>query len=182
MKYLLLFIVLLFSAESTAISPAQRPQQVLLESGLLTMFAQKLIADTTSADSLTQVWAKGFYKRLYREFYSYKPKKKYCRQLQSLWQGVQIRVIGGNWCSDTRREVPRLLKVLDESGFPSRAFEYYRVNREKKPADSGFVCEVTIQSVPAIYVLRNGKTVGKIEETPKRTLESDLLKILRTSL
>ena len=43
---------------------------------------------------------------------------------------VEIILVMGTWCSDSRREVPRFYKVLDEIEYPSEDVSLINVNRD----------------------------------------------------
>jgi hypothetical protein len=63
----------------------------------------------------------------------------------------QITILLGTWCSDSQREVPKLMKILD-----------------------------AIKKVPTIVVEKYGKEIGRIIETPQSgSLERDLLDIIK---
>ncbi len=101
-------------------------------------------------------------------------------QLQNALQGTEIFVAGGAWCDDTRREVPKLASILDQCNFPAEQFHYSGVNRAKKPLNAnGFAAKPGLTLVPLIAVYRNGSEIGRITETPRKSLEADLLNILR---
>jgi len=110
----------------------------------------------------------------------YRPDPNKVQQLRSALQGVEIYVAGGAWCDDTRREVPRLISLLDQCNFPPDNFHYSGVNRDKKPLnENGFAAKPGLTLVPLIAVYRNGVEIGRITEVPKKSLEADLLDILR---
>jgi hypothetical protein len=134
--------------------------------------------DANSDDSATAEWASSFMVKFETEFNAYHPDKGICNKLKSKLGGVEIKVIGGNWCSDTRREVPRLCKILHYCQFPVQNYSYFRVDRKKKAVENDFAATTKFTSVPAILVLKNGKELGRIEESPKKSIEKDLLRIL----
>ncbi|MBU6324999.1 MAG: hypothetical protein KJS92_05875 [Bacteroidetes bacterium] len=110
----------------------------------------------------------------------YRPDPAKLSQLRNALQGVEIYVAGGAWCDDTRREVPRLVSLLDQCDFPAGNFHYSGVNRAKKPLnENGFAAKPGLTLVPLIAVYRNGVELGRITEIPKKSLEADLLDILR---
>jgi hypothetical protein len=110
----------------------------------------------------------------------YQPDPAKMAQLRNALQGVEIYVAGGVWCDDTRREVPRLVSLLDQCNFPEDRFHYSGVNRAKKPLnENGFAAKPGLTLVPLIAVYRNGVEIGRIIEIPKKSLEADLLDILR---
>lgn len=137
-----------------------------------------LAGDLNADDSMTAASAQQFLNEFEKEFKTYQPDRKTCDKLTPKLTDVNIRVIGGNWCSDTRREVPRLCKVLFYADFPADRFEYFRVNKQKKAIDDDFAATQPVTSVPTIFVYRNGQLLGSIVETPRKTLEADLLLML----
>ncbi|MEK0421054.1 MAG: thioredoxin [Bacteroidetes bacterium] len=145
---------------------------------------EKLIAaiqpDLQSSDSLQKANAEKFAESITTEFSNYKPDKAVMAELKSRWNdSISVQVIGGNWCSDTRRELPRICKVLDIVGAKAEMFGYYKVNKEKKPVDKDFASLQTVTRVPTVFVFKNGKLLGQIVETPVKSWEKDLGEILK---
>ncbi|MEZ4907148.1 MAG: thioredoxin family protein [Saprospiraceae bacterium] len=90
---------------------------------------------------------------------------------------ISIKVFLGTWCSDSRREVPRFIKILNEAGFDMQNLEIMCLDRDKKAPD--YTSNTfNIQYVPTFIVYQKNKELGRIIETPENTLETDLLKIL----
>jgi len=88
-----------------------------------------------------------------------------------------MKIVMGTWCSDSRREVPRMLKILDMIGFPKEKVSIINVDRKKKGI-SNEVDGLNIELVPT-FILYNGSTeIGRIIETPEETLEKDLVRIV----
>ena len=92
--------------------------------------------------------------------------------------GVNITVVMGTWCSDSRREVPRLFRILDSLKYPSDDVEIITVGRNLKGMGSE-TDSLKIEKVPTIIFYKNGAELGRIEESPKVSLEKDMLKILK---
>jgi thiol-disulfide isomerase/thioredoxin len=99
-------------------------------------------------------------------------------KLRAVAPGARVEVFLGTWCDDSRREIPRLMKVLDEMG-GREPFEvaFVGVDRDKRqPAAQ--VETRQVQDLPTIVVTRSGQEVGRIVAHPARTLETDLLRLL----
>ncbi len=92
-------------------------------------------------------------------------------------QDYKIEIVMGTWCSDSRREVPRVFKILDYLNYPKNKVKLIMVNRNMRGLDDE-TKGLGISRVPTIIFLKNGKEVGRITESPKTTLEKDMLKIL----
>ena len=90
---------------------------------------------------------------------------------------VKITIVMGTWCSDSRREVPRFYKILDQVGFNTQNLTLICVDRNKTAPD-GLVEKLDIKLVPTIIFIRDDKEIGRIVETPKENLERDLVKIV----
>lgn len=87
---------------------------------------------------------------------------------------IEVTVVMGTWCSDSRREVPRLLKILSNLDFPLTKLTIINVDR-KKDDHAGKVKNLEIEKVPTIIVTKDGYEMGRIIETPKESLEKDLV-------
>lgn len=92
-----------------------------------------------------------------------------------------LKIVFGSWCGDTRRELPKMMKVLHAAGFPEKnivltgvydSLEVYKQgpNREEKG--------LHIYRVPTFIVYQKDKEIGRIVEYPVESLERDLQKII----
>ena len=88
-----------------------------------------------------------------------------------------ITIVMGTWCSDSRREVPRFYKILDSLRFPASKVKLIMVDRKKEAAEVD-ISSLNIELVPTMIFYNDGLEVGRIIETPKETLEKDILGIL----
>lgn len=94
-----------------------------------------------------------------------------------LTDDVSIKIVFGTWCSDSRREVPRFLKLLDRLKFATNKLTLICVNRNKE-ADEINLQNLNIELVPTFIIYKKNEEIGRIIETPKTTLERDIKNIL----
>jgi thiol-disulfide isomerase/thioredoxin len=97
--------------------------------------------------------------------------------LQEVQDSTEVLIFFGTWCSDSRREVPKFLKIADRVGIPAGKIQLYGVDRSKASAD-GLPQRYDIQLVPTLIFLKGGVEVGRITETPRTSMEADMLSIL----
>ncbi len=118
-----------------------------------------------------------FYQWFNGGYTNYKPDSATVEFLKENLKGKNILIVMGTWCSDSRREVPRVIKILDEAKFPESELKIITVDRKRKAP--GFDPDsLNIEYVPTIIVYENGKELGRIIESPVETLETDLKNIL----
>jgi thiol-disulfide isomerase/thioredoxin len=92
----------------------------------------------------------------------------------------KVKIFFGSWCGDSKRELPKMTKVLEKLSFPQKnitligvddSTEVYKQSPQRQEAG------MNIFRVPTFIVYENGKEVGRIVEYPTETMERDLLKI-----
>ena len=114
---------------------------------------------------------------------NYNPKPSIIDDLKSLsLENVSLKIVLGTWCSDSKLQVPEFYRIMDEIGFPDDQVTLLMVNRDKKIPELD-IEDLTIERVPTFIFYKTGsdrskKEIGRIIETPKRSLEEDLLDIL----
>ena len=108
----------------------------------------------------------------------YVPNENAIKKLTEVINKVQMTVVFGTWCSDSRLQMGRLYKIFDQTGYKDVNLTIIGVNRDKL-ALSINIENLKIERVPTIIVYQNGKELGRIVESPKKSLEEDLWKILR---
>ncbi|MGQ9619554.1 MAG: hypothetical protein ACUVTX_01035 [Bacteroidales bacterium] len=88
-----------------------------------------------------------------------------------------ILIVMGTWCSDSRREVPRFMKILTAINFPPDRVRILGVdNMKKTPVDNYESLEI-IRVPTFIFYVKNIE-VGRIIENPLTSLEQDMMNIL----
>lgn len=91
-----------------------------------------------------------------------------------------IKIFFGSWCGDSKRELPKMTKVLEKLSFPQKnltiigvddSTEVYKQSPQRQEAG------LNVFRVPTFIVYESGKEIGRIVEYPTETMERDLLKI-----
>ncbi len=94
---------------------------------------------------------------------------------------VDIKIVMGTWCSDSRTEVPHFYKILDEINYPNEKVTLINVNRDKEGLENE-VEGLDINFVPTFIFYRTGEEIGRIIEMPYETLEKDMLELVSVSV
>ena len=125
----------------------------------------------------------GVYKNLYQPGYDhYIPDSSTIPFLTELLKGKQIDIFLGTWCGDSRREVPRMMKILTQAGVHQQQIKLIFVSNESnsyKQSPQHEEAGKNIKRVPTLIVYENEKEMGRIIEYHVVSLEKDLLLILR---
>lgn len=164
------FLILIFFISSLVI--AQESKLVLDEDSNILMLVGTFAVNELQ-DSSIGSWFNSEYSNYEVDIETLKP-------VIDMFEGKVIKIILGTWCSDSRREVPRFLKILNYVGYPEDKVLIVGVDRDKK----GFTNEVDgleIDFVPTFIIYESGKEIGRIIESPIETLEKDLVEILVAS-
>ncbi len=95
--------------------------------------------------------------------------------------GYSIKLFMGTWCGDSRREVPRFYKVLEESNYPMKQLTAVAVNNKPKMYKQSPNHEekgLNIHRVPTFIFYKDGVEVNRIVESPVVSFEDDIENIL----
>jgi thiol-disulfide isomerase/thioredoxin len=96
---------------------------------------------------------------------------------------LDITVFMGTWCSDSKKQVPRLYKILDQLKFDENKLSVHAVgivpHEFRKTHDGVAEKGLNIYRVPTIIVKRNNQELGRVVEYPVDSLEQDLLNIVK---
>lgn len=120
------------------------------------------------------------YSRWFTQNYdTYKAEEAILDKIRKKINKCKISGFMGTWCGDSRREVPRLYKILEQVDFNMDNLEMVALNRSKRTPDNlqkGY----NIIRIPTFIFYKNGKEIGRFVEYPRESLEKDILKILTT--
>ncbi len=112
---------------------------------------------------------------------TYLENDKVIKALKPDLKDYTIKAFFGSWCGDSKRELPRLYKILEEANYPMNQLEVIAVDRTKemyKKAPNGEEKGLNIHKVPTFIFYKDGKEVNRIVESPVETLERDIQKIV----
>ena len=90
---------------------------------------------------------------------------------------ISIKIFMGTWCHDSKREVPRLYKILDELYYDYENFEIIGLTKNKKGYFQDYA-SFGITNTPTIIFYRNDLEIGRIIEEPKGSLEDQMARII----
>ena len=126
---------------------------------------------------------KGLQKGMYGAYFNsqfdiYNPNESVIKKLSDKIDDYEITVVLATWCIDSKREVPRLYKVLTDAGYNEKRVKVIAVDRNKEAVVVD-IADLDIQRVPTIIVYKDDVEAGRIIEMPKRSIESDLWKIIK---
>ena len=111
----------------------------------------------------------------------YKPNADILDRLKKVnTANYSIKIFFGSWCGDSRRELPKMTKVLNEISFAKKSValiavddstEVYKQSPQREEAG------LQIYKVPTFIIYEGSTEIGRIVESPAETIERDLLKI-----
>lgn len=135
---------------------------------------------------LGKITLEAFEKNPYREWYQrsyrdYGVDETLIRLFKEKLADYQIQLFLGTWCGDSRREVPRFIKILKEADFPLENLEIIALDRRKgwyKKSPGREEEGKDIKKVPTMLFLKKGKEINRIVESPVESLEEDMARIL----
>ena len=159
----LLFIA--FSYVATAQSAVEKP---------------KTIYGICTKDSLI---VEPFGKWFTTNYDNYQPAIETITNLKKLsLENISIQLFFGSWCGDSKREVPRFLKLLSLISFPENKIQLIGVGTGDtlvKQSPQHEEKGLGIFRVPVFIIYKNGVEMNRINEFPVFTLEKDLMSILK---
>lgn len=112
-----------------------------------------------------------------KNYEAYTVKEDLTPAIKKALEGVEVTTFMGTWCGDSKRETPRMLKILDAANFKEKSFELITVDRTKQNPKE-YTAGNNIIRVPTFIFKKDGKEIGRIVERPVESLEADMLKIL----
>jgi len=119
-----------------------------------------------------------------KNFEDYKPNQKLVNDIASELKTYSVTLFMGTWCGDSKKEVPKLYKVLEACDFPMERLTVVAVSRQAgmyKQSPQHEESGLNIHRVPTVIFYKNGKEINRIVEHPVNTFEEDIKNILTTN-
>ena len=153
---------------------------------LLSIFSEFLSAQKADPKllgncSLSQLEKEPFSAWYAKNFATYEPNTQVLEALKKTNPSkYTMKIFFGSWCGDSKRELPKMTKLLEKLSFPQKnliligvddSTEVYKQSPQRQEAG------LNIFRVPTFIIYENNKEVGRIVEYPTETMERDLLQI-----
>lgn len=124
----------------------------------------------------------GLESEVFQEYYkkgyeAYQTDSAVIQKIKELKKGVEIAIVMATWCHDSKEQVPKFYKILDEAGIRDSKITLISVDRSKTAGDVD-ISDLDIQRVPTFIFYKKGREIGRIVESPTSLLEKDMLLIL----
>jgi hypothetical protein len=111
------------------------------------------------------------------QYKTYSPDSNVINNIKNKLDKTHITIVFGSWCGDSKLQVGRFYKILNDAGVDLKNVKTIAVDHAKKIPGMD-ISNLKIKRIPTFIVSSNGKEIGRIVESPKTTLEKDLQNIL----
>lgn len=167
-QFALLLVFLLFTL-------IQHTKGQNMNQSLIDPFKERpVLIDEVNRDGLIMGEMGEFFQDDYK---AYTPDTVVVNALKASFSGIRLHIVFGSWCGDSKEQLPRFLKIMDQIGSSAPEMRFTAVDSSKKGRFTD-VSPLRIERVPTFIVYRNGAEIGRIVETPLESLEKDLQQIL----
>lgn len=126
-------------------------------------------------EDLEQKPFSSWYEAAYKEF---NPNSSSIETIKENIKDYEIKLLMGTWCGDSKREVPKFLKILDKTDYDYNNLEMVAVDYNKT-TPSRIEETLDVHHVPTIIFYKNGKEVNRfVEYSQGESIEEDIAKIV----
>ena len=165
-------LMLLLCTISYSLTAQKINQEVKVENN------QHFLVGQINLDGLNSDSYEGWYSSNHK---SYHVNSEIMASIKDVLAHHKILVFMGTWCGDSKREVPRFIKTLENVNFPMENLKIVAVDRRKgmyKKSPTGEEWGLSIKRVPTFIFYKDGKETNRIIESPITTLEADIKAIV----
>jgi tetratricopeptide (TPR) repeat protein len=176
MKKIISFILFIVAITETSCHSKLIPQQSVNQQ-ITDSKGNKNLLGTCTKESLEQEPYSIWFNKNYADYNIDTPTAE---KLKPNLSGKHFTIFMGTWCGDSRREVPRMFKILEYCDVPSSHIKLIMLNNTDSMYKQSPAHEergVNIHRVPDLIVYDNNNEMGRIVESPVVSLEKDLLSI-----
>ncbi len=145
------------------------------------LFAQKAYPKLLGNCSLQQLEKEPYATWYNKNFEAYEPNSEIVVAIKKTNPSkYSVKIFFGSWCGDSKRELPKMTKLLEKLSFPAKnliligvddSTEVYKQSPQREEAG------LNVFRVPTFIFYENNKEIGRIVEYPTETMERDLLQI-----
>lgn len=172
-KVLILLAVITLSCGNTVNNASNEAE--LSEDLTDTNLQKDLLLGEFQKEDLQQKPFSTWFKPRYEEF---SPETESMKTIKENIGDYKIKVLMGTWCGDSKREVPKLLKILDNAQYDYEELELVAVDYNKT-TPSKIEEELEVHRVPTIIFYKDGKEVNRfVEYSQGESIEEDIAKIV----
>ena len=108
-----------------------------------------------------------------------KPSEESLKLISSIKKPVVFKIFFGTWCHDSEREVPRLLKLLNQTANSHITLELIGLNHDKED-NAGLAQHYQISRTPTLVIKHNDQEIGRVVETPNQNWAQDIIDIVNS--
>lgn len=112
-----------------------------------------------------------------KEYDFYRINEERLEKIKPLLKDKRVVLIMGTWCEDSQREVPGMMKILNQAGFNTTEMEIIAIDEDKRTKE-GLEKAYNLAYIPALIFFEGEKEINRIVEFPINSLEQDMLDIL----
>jgi len=112
---------------------------------------------------------------------SYIPKPEIIEKLKSVNKEIQVEIFMGCWCPDCRQHVSAYFKIMELADNPFISTSYIGIPRERE-ARKELIQGKNIVRIPTFIIYFQNQEIGRIIETPAKSVEEDLIEIIEKKL
>lgn len=121
---------------------------------------------------------KGPHARWFNNRYAnFNPSEEAIETIKNHISGYDLMVFMGTWCADSRREIPKLFKILDQAGYDLSKLTIIGVDRNKVTPEKT-EADWDIDWVPTLIFMKDGKEVNRFVEYSRNSIEGDIANIV----
>jgi len=146
---------------------------VLLLLEIFTLEAQEIYVGECSRTELEKKILANY--QIYYD--AYEVDTNFINSFAEIDEDFSIIIVLGAWCSDSEMNVPVFFRVIDLAAFDNQNIRIFCVDRTKIVEKM----ELDIEKVPTFIIYRNGEEIGRIVESPTKSMEEDLFEILKNN-
>ena len=159
-------------------------------------------SDFVSPTMTPNEYLKIYKDKINRDYENYEPKSDILEKIKDLLRAkkekLHIIALGADWCPDCSRNVPRMIKIVNDSNthdIDLKILYGIMVNALHKPGETiwhqkrsppeATDPKFNLKAIPTFYFFNEaGEYIGVIVENPKwtSTLEEDIMEILERNM